>query len=401
MELAINATVSADAAPSGVTISPTVVTLDGVVDTDESIYETIPWVYEWKDLPQFDKNGKKITYTVTEKAYKIGEDEQPLASEDDSTTEGYQFSFTNTVPTRDIVVEKVWSPAGWPTDIQSVTVGLFQSINGADATPVTSGDSAVPETITFDGSSDEEERTFSDLPVYDSNGNLITYSVQEISVTSANGSVISVTNGAVTVNGQTWTVSVGAVSDEGKATVTNTYTGISIKVTKQWTKDNTAREDKASISFDLHQVLTFESAVKQDRVYSSGTVVYDNGWQITTISGLPKKDTANVSEGEGGMISIPNCDASYYVVETGAAADAGYVLTTEYSNDGGNTKVSNGSAVTVDANGSTITIINTETSGVELPSTGGPGTAAYLAGGIALMALALILAQIRRKRGLA
>lgn len=39
--------------------------------------------------------------------------------------------------------------------------------------------------------------------------------------------------------------------------------------------------------------------------------------------------------------------------------------------------------------------------GVELPSTGGPGTAAYLAAGIALMALALILAQIRRKRSLA
>ena len=398
VKLAISATVSGGTAPVGVTISPTEVTLDGIADTNEPICETIPWEYEWKDLPQYDKNGKLITYTVTETAYKIGEDEQPLAREDDSTTEGYQFSFTNTVPTRDIVVEKVWSPAGWPTDIQSVTVGLFQSINGADATPVTSGDPAVPETITFDGSSDEEERTFSDLPVYDSNGNLITYSVQEISVTSTNGNVISVTNGAVTVNGQTWTVSVGAVSDEGKATVTNTYTGISINVTKRWTQDGHDKSTVTSIGFTLHQVLTASGHNSIDAEYTAygtsgaGTVNYitGTGWETVIIRNLPL--TVTRMEGEEEITYA----ASYYVVETGATADAGYILTTMYSD--GTTENADGSAVAVNTDGSTITIINTETAGVTLPSTGGPGTVLYTAAGLSLLLGASLWLMLRRRK---
>ena len=321
-------------------------------------------------------------------------------------------AFTNTLASVDIEVNKAWAPENtWPSDVQSVTVQLQQSVDGNTPTDVdgktltiNAANSAVTQAsidTMEEGSAKNaaqallEQRFFRNLPKYDSTGSLITYKVVETAVTPVSGTDVNVTDGSVTVNGETWTVVNGDVA-EGKATVTNTNTGISINVTKQWTKDNTAREDKASISFDLHQVLTFESAVKQDRVYSSGTVVYDNGWQITTISGLPKKDTANVSEGEGGMTSIPNCDASYYVVETGAAADAGYILSTTYSN--GTTVDADGSAVTVDANGSTITIINTETAGVELPSTGGPGTILYTTAGLGLMALAILALLLTRRK---
>ena len=399
VKLAISATVSngtgGTTVPSGVTVSPTEVTLDGVPDTNEPICETIAWEYEWKNLPQYDGNGKLITYTVTETGYKIGEDDQTPANADPSPASGYQFSFTNTLPTTDIVVEKAWSPTGWPTDIQSVTVGLFQSVNGSDATAVTSGDPAEQKTLTFNGSSTETERAFSGLPVYDRDGNLITYSVQEIAVTSADGHKISVVNGAVTVNGKTWTVLNGAVSNDGKATVTNTFSGISINVTKQWTQEGSPKTTANSISFTLYQVLTPADAGEslQPAVYTGygsngvGTVNYTNGaWEVVTILNLPKTVTR-----EG-----VTCNASYYVVETGAAADAGYILSTMYSD--GITENADGSAVAVNTNNSTITIINTETAGAILPATGGPGTAAWYLGGSLLVLAALALFLRRRQR---
>lgn len=52
-------------------------------------------------------------------------------------------------------------------------------------------------------------------------------------------------------------------------------------------------------------------------------------------------------------------------------------------------------SVTTDGNYQVLTVPNTP--GVELPSTGGPGTAAYLAVGLALMALALILTRLRKR----
>jgi len=68
---------------------------EGGDDTEEN-----PWKYEWKELPEYDQNGKKITYAVTEAKYTIGTKEYETGAAADTTpVEGYAFSFTNTVPT--------------------------------------------------------------------------------------------------------------------------------------------------------------------------------------------------------------------------------------------------------------------------------------------------------------
>ena len=324
---------------------------------------------------------------------------------DNTPAPDYDVSFTNELPTRDIVVEKEWSPVAWPSEIESVTVGLF-AMSGTETTPREYPDAAnqMKVVITANNSTEDAEnvaqRTFSDLPVYDSNGNLITYSVQEISVTS-NGSVISVTNGAVIVNGQTWTVSVEPVSDEGKATVTNTYTGISINVTKRWTQDGHDKSTVTSIGFTLRQVLTASGHNSIDAEYTAygtsgaGTVTYDttnSRWNTVTISNLPL--TVTQMEGEEEITYA----ASYYVVETGATADAGYVLTTTYSNNGTNDPSATASEKAVNTDGATITIINTETAGVTLPSTGGPGTVLYTAAGLSLLLGASLWLMLRRRK---
>ena len=209
--------------------------------------------------------------------------------------------------------------------------------------------------------------------------------------------------GDVAYNDDTKTIT---ANDSDTATVTN-VPSISINVTKVWTKDNSARNDQPSISFKLHQVLTPENggASLAPTVYTDygnngdGTVNYtDKGWQTVTIPNLPLTVIRPETSGEEENQTTTNVayHASYYVVETGTTADAGYVLATTYTN--GTTTNADGSAVTVDTNESTITIINTETPGVELPATGGPGTASYTITGLTLMLLGAIWMLLLRRR---
>ena len=116
-----------------------------------------------------------------------------------------------------------------------------------------------------------------------------------------------------------------------------------------------------------------------------------SGWEIVTISNLPQ----TVTRDENG---VPvTYTASYYVVETGAAADAGYVLTTTYqANDG--TPEADEKQAAVSNDNEQITIINTETAGVTLPSTGGPGTVLYTAAGLSLILGASLWLMLRRRK---
>lgn len=236
---------------------------------------------------------------------------------------------------------------------------------------------------------------WTNLPMYTNEGELITYDVQETAVAN------------YTQTAKVW--------DENTKTwaFTNTFEGISISVTKQWKKDGVDKTfaEAKSIEFTLYQKLTPTTSgsgtSEENRVYSGynnggvGTVTYDtetNSWNTETIQNLPL--TVTKTTGEGATATTVTYNASYYVVETPEAADAGYVLVTTYSTQSSGTNaVSSGKGAAVNTNGATITIINTETPGVELPATGGPGTAVYTATGLTLtLGAALWLILSRRKR---
>ena len=345
-----------------------------------------------------------VKIEVTESSGVLTAAEPAYYSDIECTQSLTNATFENTELTQ-ISAKKTWSGSDlWP-DNMSVTFDVEQYKGEARQTEFakTAAENGNVTSVTI---ASQETVNWTHLPKYYLNDSdqvqPYTYKVVE--------TAMLYNNTALTDYRTYYTVTGEGEGENGIVTIDNTPKTTSIKVTKEWKRSNDPVKNRESISYTLYKKyaqttesvnVTAAQLAADPGTAEVGKVKYvseNDSWQTVTISNLPKYERV-VTTTEGGTTTITYSPISYYVVESNAAADPGYVLTTAYRADNGAETTAEGAAV--NTNDATITIINTETSGVELPSTGGPGTAAYLAGGIALMALALILAQIRRKRGLA
>lgn len=164
------------------------ITLTGGTDATDAL----AWEAVWSDLPVYYQ-GKEISYTVTETEYKIGDrnyaDLIPAAA-DNPAAEGYDFSYTNELPKIDIPVIKTWVNAE-PAGGDYVKIGLYDT----EGNPVNEPGMENPYVITIEydtvnNSWPTDAANFGDLPVYDVDGNVITYVVKEIEV-KLGGSVLN------------------------------------------------------------------------------------------------------------------------------------------------------------------------------------------------------------------
>ena len=336
-------------------------TLTGT-DAGETAVEN--WTAVWSNLPKYYK-GEEITYTVTETEYKIGNKTYTNASADATPHEGYDFSFTNDLPTVDIPVIKDWGT----TDTGDDDYVEYTLYKGTSETAYTQDGLTNPLRLKKDA--DEEKNwkgIFADLPMYDADGNEITWTVKETKV-YFNGATY--TGEDITNNfGSTGkTGSVEATTENPAVTLTNTPVTTSIKVTKKWLKDDGETDqifnEEKSVEFTLHQVYTVSEETK-DNVYTAygtdgkGTIAYHPAetepvekaayWDEVTIDGLPVY--AYDTETDAWY------PASYYVKET---AVSGVEITYQLGN---NTSSASADATDVTAanNTDTITIVNTEKS---------------------------------------
>ncbi|MFH5836136.1 Cna B-type domain-containing protein [Proteiniclasticum sp. C24MP] len=223
---------------------------NGVKVEEAKLTSLMEWKYTFIEVPEFDENGKKITYTITE-----------------NNIDGYSgkvsgFTITNTrTGDKDIPVEKLWldgdDPSARPS---SITVSLL-----ANGTVVDTAEITKETGWTY---------IFEDKPIYDEDGKTITYTIREKAV-------------------EYYTSSVDGF------TITNLRTGeIDIPVEKIWLDNGTRTIDK--ITVNLYKQVTSQPPMEMNAEIVTPSAVAlvlvdtlelnaANGWK-DTFTDLPEFD---------------------------------------------------------------------------------------------------------------
>ena len=316
------------------------------------------------------------TFEVTESSIPDGWKQEGGTVYSDSTqtvTREDTNTDTATITNKEITtvtVEKIWKvngqTAGWQDDAE-ITAGLYQSVNNGEPGAVY-GEDQTQRTVTFGKNATAEDRSFTELPVYDAQGQRIAYSIRELNVTDAQGTA-AVTDDTVTFAGKTWLVSVSSSDQNGKATITNSRT--EIHILKVDVKNNEPLVG-AEFRLDKHNGTTWEVLKNQIAVGTEGD---DTGRATVEIL---EDGEYRLSEIKAPSGYIPLGKPAVFTVENGAVS---------FENTG---------FVTYDDNTATFSVQNK--TGLALPSTGGSGTQAYTAGGLALALFAGLLLLRRRKK---
>ena len=353
---------------SGYTLSDRVATFTLTRQgTGTTVIEGIPFgtTYEVTEaaVPGWEKVGTEV-YSDQDRKKVERTDETP-----DTVT------VTNRINAMEISVEKEWKLNGetidWPEGFDTITVGLYQSVENAEPSAVTDGDTA--RTLTFGNGADITDRTFMDLPVYDTEGKQITYSIRELSVNTGAESYM-VTDDTVTVTGEhagVWNVAVSEPAD-GLVTVTNSTAKTDINILKIDT------ETEQPLSGAVFKLEKLNAENRYDTVEESITV------------GAEEDD-------KGKAVMTGLTDGDYRLTET--KAPAGYISLAQritFTIVNGQASFDNNNYAVYTPENNTLTIHNK--AGLALPSTGGSGTLPYTAGGLSLILMAVLLKLMKKRR---
>ncbi|MBR3314016.1 MAG: Cna B-type domain-containing protein [Atopobiaceae bacterium] len=232
------------------------------------------------------KSPEKVYFYFSESGSGVPEGLPSDVTAVDLTTTYDTVVINNQTDTVSVPVTVTWpsdEPNGWPTDVDSVTVALYQSVNGGDATPVLRD--GRPLAITLSNAKTFDNTTFASLPARDGEGNDITYSVKQNELAEYYTSY--------------------KVSSSGWYVIKNEH-AVSVIVKKEWYNLNNEplsadqASGKGSVKFDLYRTTTeSESAATRSELESmlrSATPVKkgielssDNDWQ-ETIASLQKQN---------------------------------------------------------------------------------------------------------------
>ncbi|MCD8346931.1 MAG: Cna B-type domain-containing protein, partial [Lachnospiraceae bacterium] len=248
-----------------------------------------------------DQTGYTLKTTYTVDGTKVDENKTAEAAltKDNGYTGAVVIANNYTAETTEITVTKKWEDADNQDGIRPefVKITLYQTANG--------------KTTEYDIVTLSEEKnwtaTWSSLPVKDSSGNAITYSVDETDVPS--GYTKNVSDGTATANGASYII-------------TNTYTPetTEVQVTKVWSDNN----NQDGIRADSVTVKLFANGADTGK-----TVKLDenNNW-TANFTDLAKYESGNEIAYTVVEVSVPN---GYYTsAATGSAAD-GYTITNTHT----------------------------------------------------------------------
>ena len=237
-------------------LNGTEVVASKIVDaTYKNVADENEWKYVFTALPKYGADGNVINYTVEEQEVNSG-DLKFYTSSIDTSTNTITNTFTVPGDTVSVGVRKVWIDTTLQQDKRPANIKIV----------VKNGSTAVKEETITTGS--DKDVVFDNLPKYDSNGNVINYTVEEQEVNSGDLKF--------------YTSSV----DTSTNTITNTFAvpgdTVSVGARKVWV-DTTLQKDKRPANIKI-VVKNGTTDVKEETITtdSDKDVVFDN---------LPKYDS--------------------------------------------------------------------------------------------------------------
>ena len=255
--------------------SVTVVLMNGNTEVErQDLNEENAWEHTFTELPKYDELGNMINYTIEE----VTVNEFYTSSTSGDMNSGYVITNTFGRPedTVEITVNKVWADNNNEAGRRPSSVTLKVTGNGQTYTYSVSASDAETDANTW-------THTFTGLPKYDENGNVIEYIVDEE---------------ALTENSEFYLKTV----DQEKDTVTNTFKvpgdNVKVRVTKAWQDtEETQGKRPASVTLQLKDgenvILTEEANVENNWTVEFTAPKYDSlGKEIQYI--VAEADTGNI-----------------------------------------------------------------------------------------------------------
>ena len=228
------------------------------------------WSTSWTNLPKYNANGELYTYVVTESEVKVAGDDLTAASAV-TVAEGKAI-ITNTLPPTSVEVTKTWAggtiPERTEVEITLSATGTTESITTLLANSDIKSETVILKNV-------EATKTWTNLPLYDSNGNKITYSVAETKVTTADGQWTTTTTPSIS---EVFNVT-GGTLENGATTFDNTPLTGTLEVTKELKYNGNA---------DTTTAKGFYAAVfaGETRVTEVKTISVSNGSGTASFTGL-------------------------------------------------------------------------------------------------------------------
>jgi len=274
---------------SDIGVTPAVITLNGG-QTGGNDTTQKPWEYSWTRLPEYDKNGKKITYTAVETSYKIGSQSISLTeyeptSSNDAT---YEYIVNNKIPDKEVSAKKLWNiPTGSKLpENTKVTLTLTAKANNSEVQISELG--SIMATVVLDGSETTSwTYKWRGLPKY-YNGYEVEYTVTETGYVIG-GKSYNVANADVTpVTGYDFSF-------------TNDLPKITLSGSKTWIDGGQNRP--GNLTLELYTVSgsapdeqetqkTLQSTNSEADYYLEWTKPVNSSVWTYTISNLPKYDSS-------------------------------------------------------------------------------------------------------------
>ena len=167
------------------------------VVADQVVTAENNWTHTFTDLPVYDEAGNRITYTIDE----------AVANAEDQAKLGL---YVKTIDQAKGIITNTFDPSKLTdkTEVSATKVWANMDSDAARANTITSiklqvknGDTVVAEQVVT--ANEDWKHTFTELPLYDENGNKITYIIDEVAVNAEDQAKLglynkSIENGVIT-----------------------------------------------------------------------------------------------------------------------------------------------------------------------------------------------------------